>query len=121
MPEISVKKHSKLAVASTILPLAVWFYLGLSFLLLSWKPSMRFVDWIFGDSIGALGVVIILAVILFGVIPIAGHLAGAICGIIGLFSKDKKRIYAVVGLTLSVVPFVAGLIVYESGYDFGIK
>ena len=79
---------------------------------------MRFVDRIFGDSLGALGVVFILVIFLFGVIPVAGHLAGLICGMIGLFSKDKKRIYAVIGLILSVVPFVAGLIFYESRYGF---
>lgn len=113
--------HSKLAVASTILPLAVWSYLGLFVLILSWRPSGRFIDKIFGDSIGALGVFIILAIVLFGVIPVAGHLAGAICGIIGIFSKNKKRIFAVIGLILSVLPFAVGLILYESGYDFGIK
>ena len=84
--------HSKLAVASTILPVAVWVYLGLFFLLLSWKPFFRFLDWIFGgdSSLGALGVILILAIFLFGVIPIAGHIAGAICGIVGLFFQRQK-------------------------------
>lgn len=120
---MSEKKHSKLAIASTILPLAVWVYLGLFLLLLSWRPFFRFLDWIFGgdNSLGALGVILILAIFLFGVIPVAGHLAGAICGIIALFSKDKKRICAVIGLILSVLPFVVGLILYQSGYDFGLK
>lgn len=113
--------HSKTAIASTILPIAVWSYLGLSGLILSWRPSLRLVDRIFGDSIGALGVAVILAVFLFGLIPIAGHLAGAICGIIGLFSKDKKRIFAVIGLVLNILPFGIGLILYISGFDFGIK
>jgi hypothetical protein len=112
-------KHSKLAVASTILPLAVWLYLGLTLgLIFRWRGFWRLVDRIFGDHSGGLIVVIILAVILFGVIPVAGHLAGIICGITGLFSKDKKRIFAVIGLVLSVLPLAVGLILYLSGYGF---
>jgi hypothetical protein len=110
--------HSKLGVVSTILPLAVWLYLGFSFLLLSWKPSLRFVDRIFGNSTGALGVVIILAIILFGLIPITGHLAAIVCAITGLFSRDKKRIFAVVGLILTILPLAIGLLLYGAGYDF---
>jgi hypothetical protein len=110
--------HSKLAVASTILPVAVWVYLGLSGLILSWKPVWKLVDQVLGNSLGALGLFIILLAILFGLIPVAGHLAGAVCGIIGLFSRDKKRIFAVIGVGLSVLPLAVGLILYESGYDF---
>jgi len=110
--------HSKFGVASTILPLAVWLYLGFSFLLFSWKPFGIFVDRILGDSSNGLLAVILLAVILFGVIPIAGHLAGAICGIIGLFSRDKKRVLAVVGLIMSILPLAVGVVLYVSGYDF---
>jgi hypothetical protein len=112
--------HSKLAVASTILPLAVWLYLGLMLgLILRQRAFWRFVDWIFSDiGVDGLLVVTLLAVILFGLIPIAGHIAGAICGIIGLFSKDKKRFFSVIGLVLSVLPLAVGLILYVSGYDF---
>ena len=113
--------HSRPAVASTILPLAIWVYLGLLTLLVISKPFVQFVNWIFDDSLGALGVVFILAIFLFGVIPIAGHLAGIVCGIIGLFSKNKKRIFAVIGLILNIAPFVIGLILYKSGYSFGSK
>jgi len=116
--------HSKPAIVSTILPLLVWAYLGLLILIVTRRSFWRFVDWIFrsdSNSLGALGVVLILGIFLFIVIPIAGHLAGAICGITGLFSKDKKRIFAVIGLFLNISPFVVGLILYESGFDFGIK
>lgn len=113
--------HSKLAIASTILPLAIWVYVGLLTLIVIWRPFWRFANWILGDSLGALGIVFILAIFLFGVIPFAGHPAGAICGIVGLFSKDEKRIFAVIGLFLSSLPFGIGLILFESGFDFGIK
>jgi predicted cobalt transporter CbtA len=122
MTEMPVEKHSKFAVAATILPLAVWVYLGLLTLLVISKPFVRFVNWIFrDDGLGALGVSLILAIFLFGVIPIAGHLAGIVCGIIGLFSKNKMRIFAVIGLILNITPFAIGLILYKSGYSFGSK
>ena len=57
--------HSKLAVASTILPVAVWLYLGLSGLILSWRPFWKLVDRVLGDSLGALRIFIGLLVILF--------------------------------------------------------
>lgn len=119
MTKISAKRHSKLAIASTILPLAIWLYLGLLGLIIIWRPFWRFVDWLFGNSVGALGVIFILAAVLFAIIPAAGHLAGMICGFIGLFSKNKKRIFAVIGLILNILPIAVGLIIYESGYDFG--
>ena len=113
--------HSKLAIASTIIPIVIWAYLGLLILIVIWRPFWRFVDWIFRDdssSLGALGVVLILAIFLFGVIPIAGHLAGIIFGVIGIFAKNKKRVFAVIGSILNVLPFVAGLIIYATGYKF---
>ena len=113
--------HSKAAIASTILPIAIWIYLGLLGLLVIWKPFLKFLNRIFGDSFGALGAAFILAIFLFGIIPFAGHQAGAICSIIGLFSKDKKRIFAVIGLVLNILPFGIGLILYETNFDFGIK
>ena len=107
--------HSKFAVTATILPLAVWVYLGLFFLLINWRPFFNFLNRMTGfDHMGLLEV-LILTTFLFGVIPVAGHLTGAICGIIGLFSKDKKRIYAVIGLILSVIPLAIGLILYAFG------
>lgn len=41
-----------------------------------------------------------------------------ICGITGLFSGDKNRVFAVIGVIISVLPLAVGLILYFPDDDF---
>ena len=104
------KKHSKFGIASTLLALGIWLYVGISaFIFIKIDES--------GNSqiFGSLSTLILSAFILFLVLPIIGHILGIILGIVGCFSKTRIRVFGVIGLILNVLPFVLGLTLFLFG------
>jgi hypothetical protein len=106
-------EHSKFGIFSTILAIGIWIYLAVIFLFFFGCISCaNFLEHTFfkDSGFGGLGVALILVIILFVVIPVGGHILGAIFGIVGCFAKNKKRIFSVTGLILNILPFFGGLI-----------
>ncbi len=118
MVETFNKKHSKLGIASLFLAIGIWIYLVLMFGLIFKNENFTLLinDTFFKDAgIGGLGVALILLMILFGVIPIAGHILGAVFGIIGILQKTRKRLFGFIGLILNLIPFILGVVLFLTG------
>lgn len=121
MSELFIKKHSKLGIASTILAISIWIYFGLLlYLFLYTDVISKNLNNILPESNGiadfkGFGVAILLLGIIFLVIPIFGHFIGFILGISGCLIKNKKKLFAVIGLSLNILPFALGIIFYVIG------
>jgi hypothetical protein len=111
------QKQSKLGVASCLIALAIWLYLGIIFFFLTYVPGFtRYLDnHLFRNSDGssAFGTMFLAMILFFGffiLIPFGGHLVGLILGIAGAVQKSKKRLFGVIGIVLNVLPFIVVLI-----------
>lgn len=112
--------HSKLGIFSTVLPFIIWVYLGiLTLVFLKTDLFSKFFEKYVSSQEGGMvkgmgdfGVALALLFFLFIILPIAGHLLGLILGIIACFSKNKKRLFGIVGLCLNLIPFFVLLILF---------
>lgn len=111
------QKHSKLGIASCLIAIGIWTLFFLFFVLsLNSDGFSKFVETTFYDLLHInTGLTVIVMVILFGVIPIGGHILGAIFGIIGSCGKNKQRSFAVIGLILNILPLVFLPLLYAFG------
>lgn len=117
------REHSKSGIFSTLFALIIWIYLGLiTLVFLKTDLFSKFFDKYFSsrkggmvNGMGDIGVAIGLLFFLFIILPIFGHLLGLILGIIGCFSKNKKRLFGIIGLCLNLLPFFVLLILFLIG------
>lgn len=116
------KTHSKLGIASIILAIGNWIYMTCVAFFFNSDSFSKIFDRYFSSNQSGMvkgfedfNTAIILAVVLLLIIPSFVHLIGFIFGIIGSFSKTKKRFFAVIGLILNALPFVLSIILYIFG------
>ena len=109
--------HSKFALAATILPLAVWVYLAIVIGL--FYVSGKFGGSFFSGYEGGWAIGLVFYFFVFIAIPVGAHLSGFLFGVLALFSKSQKRVFAVTGMILSILPFAVVSILYASGCKFG--
>lgn len=126
MNETINKKHSKLGIASCLIALITWIYLTILIYLVYFHEG--FTQYISDHYLprnsgmadfSGLGTALLLMVIFFFIIPIAGHLTGLIFGLIGVFQKTKKKTFAVVGLGMNILIFFTGMFFYVIGIFTG--
>lgn len=92
----AIMKHSKHGIASCLIAIGIWFSLALIFGLIIAQISVsKLVGNVFHEFLNIeIGLVI------------GGHILGIIFGIVGSCAKNKKRVFAVIGLILNILPFV---------------
>jgi hypothetical protein len=66
-------------------------------------------------GMGDLGTAILVLLVLFFLIPFIGHLLGIILGLVGTFTRTKKRLFGIIGLFLNVFPFILLFVLYLIG------
>ena len=108
---MSAKPHSKLGIVSCIIAGAVWLYFALAFYLVFFVDGFtkRLSDIFIPESKGisdlsGMGVAVVLFAAIFFFIPAAGHSTGALFGLVGVFRSSTKRMFAVAGIVLNVLP-----------------
>ena len=116
--------HSRIGIVSFILEIFVWTFSVVIIILVTQTdlPNEFFtpIKGLKNDNFGLSGLLkgFFWVVVLFGIIPFCGHLAGLILGIVGFFQKRKKRIFAVLGLILSGIYFLILIILSMSSAFF---
>ena len=56
------------------------------------------------SDLSGMGIAVVLFAAIFFFLPVAGHLTGALVGLIGVFRANTKRIFPVAGVVLNVLP-----------------
>lgn len=107
-------RHTKLGIASCVIAVLVYLYF-----LVAGYIGLYGLDALFKDSneLAALGIVIISFFIHLAVCSV-GFIIGLVFAIVGLTLKDRKRLFAVVGLVLNLIPLVSAISL--AIYFFGI-
>lgn len=119
--ELLKTQHSKLGIASCVIALTVWIYLAVLIYLFFYNEEFgrKFNDFLPKNSgmadFSGLGTALVLMAILFLIVPVGGHLSGLIFGLIGIIQKTKKKSFAVAGLVMNTLLFIAGTIVNMLG------
>lgn len=116
-------KHSKLGISSTILAVSIWIYLViLTLLFFKTDYFAKIFNLLFSSNqsgmvagMGDLGTAILVLLVLFFLIPFIGHLLGIILGLVGTFTRTKKRLFGIIGLFLNVFPFILLFVLYLIG------
>lgn len=126
MNETIDKKHSKLGIASCVIAVLTWIYLAVLIYLVYYNEGfMRYIDRnVLPSNSGmadfsGLGTALVLLLIFFVVIPIAGHLTGLVFGFIGAVQGTKKKTFAVAGLIMNLLIFFSGTFLYIVGIFSG--
>jgi hypothetical protein len=102
-------QHSKLGIASVLIAIVVWgYFLLLGTLLLKTELANNLFPKDMGFIAQAAAFLLIILFVLL--LPLAGFLAGLVFGIFGIFQKTRKRVFAVIGLILNVLPLIFGVI-----------
>lgn len=116
------KTHSKLGIASIFLAIGNWIYLTIIAFFLNSDSFSKIFDRFFSSNQSGMvkgfedfSTAIIIGVFLLLIIPSFVHLVGFIFGIIGSFSKTKKRLFGNIGVILNVLPFVLSIVLYILG------
>lgn len=102
-------KHARLGITSLLIGVCFWLY----FLLLSYLLFYTdFSAFIFPQTSDYLlqFVEFIALLIFYLMIPGIGFIAGIAFGFVGITDKTRKRSFAVAGLILNILPFIAALI-----------
>lgn len=122
MNEIGPQKHSRSGVASCVAAVLTWLYLAAAIYLFFYSEAFA---GFFNDSIRprsnqiidfrGLGIGLVLVLVFFLLIPLAGHLGGLALGLIGVLQKSRKKTFGFVGLAMNALIFAAGFVLYAIG------
>ncbi|MEZ5346301.1 MAG: hypothetical protein R2681_12190 [Pyrinomonadaceae bacterium] len=109
----SVKRNSKLGIASVVISIAVpalWITVIAAAMIIGTYSRT------FGTSFGIGGAI-------FAILAPAMHFVGAIIGIAGFFSKETKNFYPAVGTVLNLLLGISGVLLITliaSNLKFGL-
>jgi len=115
-------QHSRLGIASFILGILLWAYLIILIILATQTDFLNQlatpIQGLKNDSLGLSGLLkfFFWLVLLFGIIPFAGHMIGLILGLVGTIQKRKRRVIAISGLVINGLYFLlsAVLMIFSS-------
>lgn len=112
--DLNPPRHSRLGIASTVigvvLPVLLVIFIGLLIVLGSRKNT-------FGNYVAGAGLI-------FSVIAPLLHLIGAAFGVGGLFTKNTKKLFPVVGTVLNIMLGISGVLLWVlviSNLSYGFR
>ncbi len=106
-----MKRHSLLGQASCLIAIGIWIYFAAAFYLVFYVDGTNRVlnDLFIPESRGmtdlsGLGMAVVIYTVIFFFIPVIGHLVGLILGVVGLFSRSRRKLFPSLGVALNLLP-----------------